>query len=88
MTDTKFGCGQALCGACIVHRDGVAVRSCQMTMGEIKGRSVTSSLRLCARRKAERPIADPDGFKGILQVDGYAGLRVLAGRSDVELVFC
>ena len=28
MTGTKFGCGQALCGACTVHLDGVAIRSC------------------------------------------------------------
>ena len=39
-------------------------------------------------RKADRPIAHLDGFKGILQVDGYAGYRVLAERGDVELAFC
>jgi transposase len=39
-------------------------------------------------RKAERPIAHLAGFKGILQVDGYAGYRVLAKRGDVQLAFC
>jgi transposase len=39
-------------------------------------------------RKAERPIAHLAGFKGILQVDGYGGYRVLAERGDVELAFC
>ena len=39
-------------------------------------------------RKAERPIAHLAGFKGILQVDGYAGYRELAERGDVELAFC
>jgi len=39
-------------------------------------------------RKAERPIAHLEGFKGILQVDGYAGYRKLAERGDVELAFC
>jgi transposase len=39
-------------------------------------------------RKAERPIAHLEGFKGILQVDGYAGYRKLAQRGDVELAFC
>jgi transposase len=39
-------------------------------------------------RKAERPIAHLDGFKGILQVDGYAGYAKLAERGDVELAFC
>ena len=39
-------------------------------------------------RKAERPIAHLEGFKGILQVDGYAGYRKLAERGDVQLAFC
>jgi transposase len=39
-------------------------------------------------RKAERPIAHLAGFKGVLQVDGYGGYRVLAERGDVELAFC
>src|SRR6202158_1598922 len=39
-------------------------------------------------RKSERPIAHLEGFKGILQVDGYAGYRKLAERGDVELAFC
>jgi hypothetical protein len=39
-------------------------------------------------RKAERPSAHLTGFKGILQVDGYAGYRPLAERGDVELAFC
>jgi transposase len=39
-------------------------------------------------RKAERPSAHLVGFKGILQVDGYAGYRALAERGDVELAFC
>lgn len=39
-------------------------------------------------RKAERPIVHLGGFKGILQVDGYAGYSKLAERGDVELAFC
>jgi transposase len=39
-------------------------------------------------RKAERPISHLAGFKGILQVDGYGGYRVLAERGDVQLAFC
>jgi transposase len=39
-------------------------------------------------RKAERPIAHLTGFKGVLQVDGYAGYRALAERGDVQLAFC
>jgi transposase len=39
-------------------------------------------------RKADRPIAHLTGFKGVLQVDGYAGYRVLAERGDVQLALC
>jgi transposase len=39
-------------------------------------------------RKAARPQAHLDGFRGILQVDGYSGYRALAERGDVELAFC
>ena len=39
-------------------------------------------------RKAGRPIAHLAGFKGVLQVDGYSGYRVLAERGDVQLAFC
>ena len=39
-------------------------------------------------RKAVRPIAHLAGFSGVLQVDGYAGYKVLAERGDVQLAFC
>jgi transposase len=39
-------------------------------------------------RKAERPIAHLQGFRGVLQVDGYAGYRTLADAGQVELAFC
>ncbi len=39
---TKFGCGKALCGACTVHLDGNAVRSCQTPMAAAAGFSVTT----------------------------------------------
>jgi isoquinoline 1-oxidoreductase alpha subunit len=42
MTGTKFGCGAGLCGACTVHLDGKAVRSCQTHVGEVEGREVTT----------------------------------------------
>ncbi len=42
MTGTKFGCGAALCGACTVHLDGVAVRSCQLPVGLVEGRAITT----------------------------------------------
>lgn len=39
---TKFGCGMALCGACIVHLDGAPLPSCQMQMGDLDGQAVTT----------------------------------------------
>jgi isoquinoline 1-oxidoreductase alpha subunit len=42
MTGTKFGCGMALCGACTVHVDGVATRSCQTPTDSIGKSEVTT----------------------------------------------
>jgi isoquinoline 1-oxidoreductase subunit alpha len=42
LTGTKFGCGAGLCGACTVHLDGVAVRSCALPLGALEGKSVTT----------------------------------------------
>ena len=42
MTGTKYGCGQGLCGACTVHVNGAATRSCQTTLGEVQGKRVTT----------------------------------------------
>lgn len=42
LTGTKFGCGMALCGACTVHVDGAAVRSCVTPVSAVNGRKVTT----------------------------------------------
>ncbi|HWK40840.1 MAG TPA: (2Fe-2S)-binding protein [Croceibacterium sp.] len=42
MPGTKFGCGAALCGACTVHIDGVAVRSCVTPVAAVRGKTVTT----------------------------------------------
>lgn len=42
LTGTKYGCGTGLCGSCTIHVDGVAARSCQTTMAEAAGKSITT----------------------------------------------
>ena len=42
LTGTKFGCGIAQCGACTVHLDGIAVRSCQLPIGRVGARAITT----------------------------------------------
>ena len=42
MTGTKFGCGIASCGACTVHVDGKAVRSCAMPVTLVEGKAITT----------------------------------------------
>src|SRR3977135_1867084 len=42
LTGTKFGCGSGLCGACTVHLNGKAVRSCQTQSPEVTGKRITT----------------------------------------------
>jgi isoquinoline 1-oxidoreductase alpha subunit len=50
LTGTKYGCGQALCGACTVHIDGVPVRSCMTTVSSVAGRKITTIESVSADR--------------------------------------
>jgi aerobic-type carbon monoxide dehydrogenase small subunit (CoxS/CutS family) len=40
LTGTKFGCGIAACGACTVHLDGVAIRSCSIVVGDVAAKAI------------------------------------------------
>ncbi len=53
LTGTKYGCGEGLCGACTVHLNGAAVRSCQTPMRSVAGKSVVTIEGLSA--KADHP---------------------------------
>jgi isoquinoline 1-oxidoreductase subunit alpha len=50
LTGTKFGCGMALCGACTVHVDGQAVRSCSTPLAAVAGKQVISIEGVSANR--------------------------------------
>ncbi|PYN33908.1 MAG: (2Fe-2S)-binding protein [Candidatus Rokuibacteriota bacterium] len=54
LTGTKFGCGIAQCGACTVHLDGAAVRSCQTTVAQAAGKKITTIEGL--HPKGEHPL--------------------------------
>ena len=42
LTGTKYGCGIAQCGCCTVHLDGIATRSCQLSVGAVGARKITT----------------------------------------------
>lgn len=50
LTGTKFGCGKSLCGACTVHVDGAATRSCVTTIGNLEGKQIKTIEGLSADR--------------------------------------
>ena len=60
MTGTKFGCGMALCGACTVHLDGVAIRSC-ITPVESVGDSAITTIEAIGATAAGAKIPSPVG---------------------------
>ena len=51
MTGTKYGCGIAQCGACTVHVDGVAMRSCSIPVSAVAGKQITTIEGLAAGGK-------------------------------------
>lgn len=62
LTGTKYGCGAGLCGACTVHIDGEAHRSCQYPVGDLDGAAI----------KTIEGLGDADGL-GILQQEWVTG---------------
>src|SRR5262249_61914804 len=63
LTGTKYGCGVAQCGACTVHLDGVAVRSCSITLSSLKpGDKIVTieGLSSNASHPVQKAWAEPD----------------------------
>ena len=74
LTGTKFGCGAGLCGACTVHIDGKAVRSCQTQLSEVANKKVTTIEGL-----------SPDSSHPLQKAwiaDAGAAMRLLPVRAD------
>ncbi len=42
LVGTKYGCGIGQCGACTIHVDGIAMRSCSMTLSQVEGKAITT----------------------------------------------
>jgi isoquinoline 1-oxidoreductase alpha subunit len=54
LTGTKYGCGIAQCGACTVHVDGEATRSCSVQVGDVVGKQITTIEGLAANGKLHK----------------------------------
>ena len=52
LTGTKYGCGIAQCGACTVHVDGLAMRSCSVPVSAVAGKSITTCRNAAIARAA------------------------------------
>ena len=70
LTGTKYGCGMAMCGACTVHIDGEAVRSCVTPVSSIVGKRVTTIEGLSARNAAAKAVQAAWVDKDVVQC-GY-----------------
>jgi len=66
LTGTKFGCGESLCGACTVVVDKEAMRSCQLSMKDLKGKEVTTIEGLAQNGKLH-PLQEAFVDNGALQ---------------------
>jgi aerobic-type carbon monoxide dehydrogenase small subunit (CoxS/CutS family) len=66
LTGTKYGCGEALCGACTVVIDGEAVRACQVAMADVQGKHVLTIEGLAHNGKLH-PLQEAFAARGALQ---------------------
>ena len=67
---TKFGCGGGFCGACTVHVDGVATRSCTLPVGKVAGRAIVTTSKDSAAARRCTPCSVPGSELDVAQC-GY-----------------
>ena len=89
MTGTKFGCGIGSCGACTVHLDGVAVRSCSTPVGSAMGKKITTIEGLAGHPLQQAWVAEKVSQCGYCQpgqiMSAAALLAKNASPSDADI---
>jgi isoquinoline 1-oxidoreductase subunit alpha len=81
LTGTKYGCGEGVCGACTVHLDGEAYRACQVPIGAIAGRRVTTIEALQAIALKEAWLAEDVSQCGYCQPGQLMQAAALLGKT-------
>jgi isoquinoline 1-oxidoreductase subunit alpha len=92
LTGTKYGCGVGVCGACTVHENGAAVRSCQITVGAAVNKSYTTIEGLssagnhpCQKAWIEEDVAQCGFCQPGMIMEAAALLRQYAKPSETEI---
>jgi len=83
LTGTKYGCGIAQCGACIVHVDGQPVNSCVTTLGSVAGKPVVTIEGLSAGKTS----SDEDGSQDVARI-GAALQRAWVSEEVPQCGYC
>jgi isoquinoline 1-oxidoreductase subunit alpha len=92
LTGTKYGCGMGICGACTVHEDGSAVRSCQIAISSTAGKNYTTIEGLsingehpCQRAWLEEDVAQCGYCQAGMTMTAAALLRSKPQPTDAEI---
>jgi isoquinoline 1-oxidoreductase subunit alpha len=82
LTGTKYGCGIAQCGACTVHIDGVAIRSCSMPVGAVEGKRIVTIEGLSAN--ASHPVQKAWGAVDVPQCGYCQSGQIMAAAALLQ----
>lgn len=80
LTGTKFGCGIAQCGACTVHLDGAAVRSCVLPVSAVAGKKITT-IEAVGATPAGRKVQEAWGDLDVVQCGYCQSGQVMSAAS-------
>jgi isoquinoline 1-oxidoreductase alpha subunit len=93
LTGTKYGCGEGVCGACTIHENGEAIRSCLLTVAEAAGRRFVTIEGLsedgshpCQRAWIEEDVAQCGYCQPGMIMTAAALLRARPSPSDADIV--